>query len=62
VNFFAILFYQCYHISYLDIIKAVAEAVDIPVICNGGSKEIDKHSDIWKFKEMCGASSVMVAR
>lgn len=40
----------------------MAEAVDIPVICNGGSKEIDKHSDIWKFKEMCGASSIMVAR
>jgi tRNA-dihydrouridine synthase 2 len=52
------LFYK----SILDVIKAVAEAIDIPVICNGGSKEIEKHSDIWKFKEMCGASSVMVAR
>lgn len=46
----------------LDIVKAVAEAVDIPVICNGGSKEIDKHSDIAKFREQCGASSIMIAR
>lgn len=42
--------------------KAVAEAVDIPVICNGGSKEIEKYSDIFKFKKLCGASSIMVAR
>lgn len=46
----------------LDVVKAVAEAVDIPVICNGGSKEIDRHSEIFKFKEQCGASSVMIAR
>lgn len=46
----------------VDVIKAVAEAVDIPVICNGGSREINRHSDISKFKEQCGASSVMVAR
>lgn len=42
--------------------KAVAEAIDIPVICNGGSKEIDKYSDIFKFKKLCGASSIMLAR
>lgn len=46
----------------LDIVKAVAEAVDIPVICNGGSKEIEKYSDIAKFREQCGASSIMIAR
>lgn len=42
--------------------KAVAEAVDIAVICNGGSREIEKYSDISKFKELCGASSIMIAR
>lgn len=43
--------------------KAVAEAIHpFPVICNGGSKEIDRYSDIFKFKEACGASSVMLAR
>lgn len=49
-------------LSLLEIVKAVAEAVTIPVICNGGSKEIEKHSDIWKYKEACGASSIMIAR
>lgn len=29
---------------------------------SGGSKEIEKHSDIYKFKEMTGCSSVMLAR
>lgn len=48
--------------TLLDIVKAVAEAVDIPVICNGGSKEIEKYSDIAKFREQCGASSIMIAR
>lgn len=43
-------------------IKAVADVVDIPVICNGGSKEIEKFSDIAKFKQLCGASSIMIAR
>lgn len=42
--------------------KAVCEAVDIPVICNGGSKEIEKYSDIFQFKKLCGASSIMIAR
>lgn len=50
------------HKPHPDVIKAVAKAVDIPVICNGGSKEIERFSDIFKFKEACGASSVMVAR
>lgn len=47
---------------FSDVVKVVADAVDIPVICNGGSKEIDRHSEIFKFKEQCGASSVMIAR
>jgi tRNA-dihydrouridine synthase 2 len=50
------------HKPHPDIVKAVAEAIDIPVICNGGSKEIDRFTDIAKFKTACGASSVMIAR
>lgn len=47
---------------FQDVIKAVAEAINIPVICNGGSKEIEKYADISKYKELCGASSIMIAR
>ncbi|XP_050675838.1 tRNA-dihydrouridine(20) synthase [NAD(P)+]-like [Leptidea sinapis] len=43
-------------------IKYIAERIPIPVIANGGSKEIEKFSDILKFKEMTGCSSVMIAR
>lgn len=50
------------HNCHPDIIKAVAEAIEIPVIANGGSKEILKYSDILKFKKECGVSSVMLAR
>lgn len=50
------------HKPHPEVVKAVAEAIDIPVICNGGSREIDRYSDIFKFKEACGASSVMLAR
>lgn len=46
----------------LEVIKAVAESIDIPVICNGGSKEIEKYSDIFQYKKLCGASSIMIAR
>ena len=45
-----------------EAIKKVAESLKIPVIANGGSKEIEKFQDILKFKELTGASSVMVAR
>ncbi|VVC97383.1 unnamed protein product [Leptidea sinapis] len=37
-------------------IKYIAERIPIPVIANGGSKEIEKFSDILKFKEMTGCS------
>ncbi|CAH0603176.1 unnamed protein product [Chrysodeixis includens] len=50
------------HAVHPDIIKYVAQRISIPVIANGGSKEIEKHSDIYKFKEMTGCSSVMLAR
>ncbi|CRL01559.1 CLUMA_CG014269, isoform A [Clunio marinus] len=50
------------HRPHPEVVKEVAEAVDIPVICNGGSKEIEKFSDILQFKKLCGVSSVMIAR
>nr|CAD7594079.1 unnamed protein product [Timema genevievae] len=50
------------HINHNDIIKAVAQCLDIPVIANGGSKEIDRYEDIVTFKKATGCSSVMLAR
>jgi len=50
------------HTNREDFIKAVAEAVDIPVIANGGSMLIDSLEDILAFRSRSGASSVMVAR
>lgn len=43
-------------------IKAVASALTIPVIANGGSKEIECYEDIDKFRRETGCSSVMLAR
>ncbi|GFR72824.1 tRNA-dihydrouridine(20) synthase [NAD(P)+]-like [Elysia marginata] len=43
-------------------IKAIAEALTIPVIANGGSKVINSYSDIESFRSSTGAASVMVAR
>lgn len=34
----------------------------IPIIANGGSLDIKDLTDIIKFKEDCGATSVMVAK
>lgn len=45
-----------------EAIRQVAASVTIPVIANGGSRDIERFTDIAKFKEMCGASSVMIAR
>ncbi|XP_023948508.2 tRNA-dihydrouridine(20) synthase [NAD(P)+]-like [Bicyclus anynana] len=50
------------HAVHTDIIQYVAERISIPVIANGGSKEIEKYTDIFKFKEMTGCTSVMLAR
>ncbi|XP_045511221.1 tRNA-dihydrouridine(20) synthase [NAD(P)+]-like isoform X1 [Colias croceus] len=50
------------HAVHTDIIKYVAERLSIPVIANGGSKEIEKYTDIIKFKNLTGCSSVMLAR
>lgn len=43
-------------------IKAVCERLTIPVIANGGSRDIEKYEDILKFRKECGSSSVMIAR
>lgn len=45
-----------------DAIRRIAECVQIPVIANGGSNDIDNFDDIEKFKELCGTTSVMIAR
>lgn len=43
-------------------LRKISERLNIPVIANGGSKDIEKYSDIIKFKNTTGCSSVMVAR
>ncbi|XP_063977613.1 tRNA-dihydrouridine(20) synthase [NAD(P)+]-like [Diachasmimorpha longicaudata] len=50
------------HSNRNEMIRAISERLPIPVIANGGSKEIEKHSDIGKFKKETGCSSVMIAR
>nr|XP_023021352.1 tRNA-dihydrouridine(20) synthase [NAD(P)+]-like [Leptinotarsa decemlineata] len=50
------------HPNRCETIKKIAESLDIPVIANGGSREIENYNDIFKFKEECGSSSVMIAR
>ncbi|XP_043283785.1 tRNA-dihydrouridine(20) synthase [NAD(P)+]-like isoform X2 [Venturia canescens] len=50
------------HPNRNETISRIAKHLKIPVIANGGSKDIEKHKDILKFKEDTGASSVMLAR
>lgn len=51
------------HPVHCDVIKAVSEAVSIPVIANGGSQEIIKDfAGIEEFRWATNASSVMIAR
>ncbi|XP_039618877.1 tRNA-dihydrouridine(20) synthase [NAD(P)+]-like [Polypterus senegalus] len=51
------------HPVHCDTIKAIADAVSIPVIANGGSSEhVKVHSDIEVFQSLTGSSSVMLAR
>ncbi|XP_051174599.1 tRNA-dihydrouridine(20) synthase [NAD(P)+]-like [Leptopilina boulardi] len=50
------------HPNRNDILKKIAQHLSIPVIANGGSREIEKRSDIFKFKQETGCSSVMIAR
>ncbi|KAH0619513.1 hypothetical protein JD844_000195, partial [Phrynosoma platyrhinos] len=51
------------HPVHCDLIKAISEAVSIPVIANGGSYDyIKEYSDIEAFRKATDASSVMIAR
>ncbi|XP_017007273.2 tRNA-dihydrouridine(20) synthase [NAD(P)+]-like [Drosophila takahashii] len=50
------------HPAHPEVLRAVAQAVDIPIIANGGSKSMHCHEDLRKFQADCGAASVMVAR
>lgn len=50
------------HPNRNDVLKQISERLSIPVIANGGSKDIQQHSDIFRFKEETGCSSVMLAR
>ncbi|XP_041454358.1 tRNA-dihydrouridine(20) synthase [NAD(P)+]-like [Lytechinus variegatus] len=51
------------HPVHCDAIKAISDCISIPLIANGGSQDIIKsYDDIEKFREMTGASSVMIAR
>eukprot|EP00117_Sycon_ciliatum_P007462 scpid59608/ scgid5724/ tRNA-dihydrouridine(20) synthase [NAD(P)+]-like; Up-regulated in lung cancer protein 8; tRNA-dihydrouridine synthase 2-like len=47
---------------HVDLIKAVVESTSLPVIANGGSRQISRYDDIEKFRKATGAASVMVAR
>ncbi|NXX14358.1 DUS2L synthase, partial [Podargus strigoides] len=51
------------HPVHCDVIKAISEAVSIPVIANGGSHDfIKEYTDIETFRKATAASSVMIAR
>jgi len=51
------------HKCRVNVIKAISETLSIPVIANGGSRDhITCYDDIIKFRELTGATSVMVAR
>lgn len=45
-----------------EVIRKIAEHLTIPVIANGGSRDIDNYNDIMKFRHECGTTSVMIAR
>lgn len=48
--------------NHNDVIREIAKTLSIPIIANGGSKEVKEYADIAKFREETGASSVMLAR
>lgn len=47
---------------FSEAIRKIAERLTIPVIANGGSRDIECYKDIFKFREECGTTSVMIAR
>ncbi|XP_029665194.1 tRNA-dihydrouridine(20) synthase [NAD(P)+]-like [Formica exsecta] len=50
------------HPNRNHVLKQISDRLSIPVIANGGSKDIQQHSDILRFKKETGCSSVMLAR
>ncbi|CAB0009785.1 unnamed protein product [Nesidiocoris tenuis] len=50
------------HSNRNDLLKKISQLLTIPVIANGGSREIETYDDILKFRKATGCSSVMVAR
>ncbi|XP_015588531.1 tRNA-dihydrouridine(20) synthase [NAD(P)+]-like [Cephus cinctus] len=50
------------HPNRNNFLREIAGRLPIPVIANGGSKEIESHRDILKFKADTECSSVMLAR
>uniref|UniRef100_A0A8C3XLQ3 Dihydrouridine synthase 2 n=1 Tax=Chelydra serpentina TaxID=8475 RepID=A0A8C3XLQ3_CHESE len=51
------------HPVHCEVIKAISEAVSVPVVANGGSHDfIKEYTDIEDFQQATGASSVMIAR
>ncbi|XP_048253841.1 tRNA-dihydrouridine(20) synthase [NAD(P)+]-like [Haliotis rufescens] len=50
------------HHNRNDVIRAIAEHLSIPVIANGGSRDIKTLKEIKEFWKEAGTSSVMIAR
>ncbi|VUZ52463.1 unnamed protein product [Hymenolepis diminuta] len=51
------------HPNHEDFIRAAAEAVKVPILANGGSKDtIRQHEDIEFFRQSTGAAGVMIGR
>lgn len=48
--------------AQMEIVRAVAEALKIPVFANGGSLDMHNYEDVIAFRDAAGCSSVMVAR
>ncbi|KAG0720624.1 tRNA-dihydrouridine(20) synthase [NAD(P)+]-like [Chionoecetes opilio] len=50
------------HRNHNDVIREIAKVLTIPVIANGGSRDISRYEDIARFQQDTGAASVMIAR
>ena len=48
--------------AQMEIVRAVADALRIPVFANGGSLDMQTYEDVLAFRDAAGCSSVMVAR
>lgn len=50
------------HNNRNDFIRKIAETLSIPVIANGGSREMTEYANIQKFADNTGCTSVLIAR